>query len=74
MKTFGIFAAGKHGREAFSQRDGVRFGKHFGVTPHGGGAVRKLLAGESFLDRRQIVAGVEDSAVFRADGLRCVRA
>ena len=65
-----IFAAGQHGREAFAERDGIGVGKDGVVAPHGGRASGEARRGERALDRGQIVAGVEDAAIFRADGLR----
>ena len=68
----GIFAAGQHGGEAFAERDGIGVGKDGVVAPHGGRASGEMRGREGALDVGEIVAGVEDSGVFGADGLRAV--
>ena len=72
IKTLGIFAAGKHGSEAFAESDGRGFGKDGVVTPHGGSERQQRRGGEAFLDAGEIVTGVEDASVFGANGLGTV--
>ena len=67
----GIAAAGKHGRPAFAEGDGVGVGEDIGVTPHGGfGAAGG--AGCCVLQGIEVIADVEGSGAGGADGLGSV--
>ena len=68
----GIFAAGQHGSKTFAERDGRGFGKDGVVTPHGGSERQQRCGRETLLDVGEIVAGVEDAAIFGANSLRTV--
>src|SRR5205814_8254172 len=66
------FTAGKHGREPFAQRNGIGCGQNRVIAPHAGRASGQTRRGESAFYVGKVVAGVKNSTVFGAHGLRAV--
>src|SRR5277367_461392 len=65
----GKFVAGEHGRKTFAQSDGRRVRQNLGVAPHGSDAAFERFFGETGFQRCEIIAGVENATVFRANSL-----
>ena len=65
----GIFAAGKHGREAFAQRNRIGLGQNGVIAPHGGRSPSEARGRKRPLNRGEVVTRVENAAVFRTNCL-----
>lgn len=63
------FAAGQHGSKTLAERHRRSFRKDGIVAPHGRRQRQKRSRREASLNARQIVARIQNAAIFRANGL-----
>ena len=71
-KDVGIFPAAQHGSKSLAQRNRRCFRQDGVVAPHGRSQRQQRGRRKTSLNAGQIVAGVQDAAIFRANRLRPV--